>query len=126
VIAPLRNGRLLVCGTHAFSPQCREFEYSQAEDRFAERQEFSGQGLAPFDPHHNSTYVYAPDSNEIFVGTVSDFSGNDPLIYKKKLPRGETLRTQKDDLRVIESNFNRIDFKNVFFRSRFCWLFYLS
>lgn len=87
----------------AFSPQCREFEYSTSEDRFVERQEFSGQGLAPFDPHHNSTYVYAPETNEIFVGTVSDFGANDPLIYRKRLPRGETLRTQKDDLRVIES-----------------------
>lgn len=103
VVAPLRNGHILICGTNAFSPQCREYEYSQSGDKYAERQEFSGHGIAPFDPHHNSTYVYAADSNEIFVGTVSDINANDPLIYKKKLPRGETLRTQKDDLRVIES-----------------------
>lgn len=105
VVAPLRNGRLLVCGTHAYSPLCREFEYSLNEDRYIEKQEFEGQGLTPYDPHHNSTYVYLSDSNEIFVGTVSDFGGNDPLIYRKKLPRGETLRTQKDDLRIIESGF---------------------
>ncbi|KAI6174048.1 Semaphorin-1A [Aphelenchoides besseyi] len=102
VVVPLRSGRLLVCGTHSFSPLCREFEYSMAEDRYVERQEYSGQGIAPFDPLHNSTFVYLRDSNEIFVGTVTDFGSNDPLIYRKRLPRGEVLRTPKDDLRVID------------------------
>ncbi|CAD5211235.1 unnamed protein product [Bursaphelenchus xylophilus] len=102
VVAPLRNGRTLICGTHAFSPQCREYDYNLAEDRFVDKQEYSGQAIAPYDPRHNSTYVYLRESNDIFVGTVSDFGGNDPLIYRKRLPRGESLRTQKDDLRVID------------------------
>lgn len=102
VVTPLRNGRTLVCGTHAFSPQCREYDFSAAEDRHVHRQEYSGQAISPFDPHHNSTFVYKRDADDIFVGTVSDFGGNDALIYKKRLPRGDSLRTQKDDLRVID------------------------
>ena len=99
VVVRLRSGRLLVCGTHGFAPLCREYEWSPQEDRFIERGEFAGHGIVPFDPLHNSTYVYMPESNEMFVGTASDFSANDPLIYRKQLPRGETLRTPINSLK---------------------------
>uniref|UniRef100_A0A915DCE0 Sema domain-containing protein n=1 Tax=Ditylenchus dipsaci TaxID=166011 RepID=A0A915DCE0_9BILA len=81
--------------------RCREYEFSSQEDRYIEKEQFSGQAISPYDPRHNSTFVYSEELNDIFVGTVSDFGANDALIYRKKLPRGESLRTQKDD-RVIE------------------------
>lgn len=102
----------MICGTHAFSPQCREYEFLAEEDRYIEREQFNGQvkfinlififkALSPYDPKHNSTYYYSKELNEIFVGTVSDIGATDALIYRKRLPRGNSLRTQKDD-RVID------------------------
>nr|CAD2167448.1 unnamed protein product [Meloidogyne enterolobii] len=105
VAAKLQNGRILLCGTHAFSPQCREYEFIQSEDRFAERGQFNGQAISPYDPLQNSSYVYLPDRNDIFVGAISDFSATDPLIYRRRLSGGDSLRTQKDDRVIDEPNF---------------------
>lgn len=58
--------------------------------------------IAPYDPKHNCTAVYIADANEIYTGTVSDFAGNDPLIYRKRLSDDEGLRTQRDDLKVLD------------------------
>lgn len=103
--APLKNGATLVCGTHAFSPQCREYAFNYANEggggAWTEREQFNGVGISAYDPGDNSTYVYNAETNEIFVGTVADFGGADPLIYRKRLPKGESLRTPKDE-RVIE------------------------
>ncbi|CAK5081171.1 unnamed protein product [Meloidogyne enterolobii] len=105
VAAKLQNGRILLCGTHAFSPQCREYEFIQSEDRFAERGQFNGQAISPYDPLQNSSYVYLPERNDIFVGAISDFSATDPLIYRRRLSGGDSLRTQKDDRVIDEPNF---------------------
>uniref|UniRef100_A0A914Y2M4 Sema domain-containing protein n=1 Tax=Panagrolaimus superbus TaxID=310955 RepID=A0A914Y2M4_9BILA len=123
VVARRRNGHLLVCGTHAFSPQCREYEFLRSENRYKSQRDFNGRAITPYDPRANFTYVYSPESNEIFVATVSDFNGNDPLIYKKKIPTGDGIRTQKDDLRVLDhpdfiSSFSYKDFYYVWFRER--------
>uniref|UniRef100_A0AC34FQF5 Sema domain-containing protein n=1 Tax=Panagrolaimus sp. ES5 TaxID=591445 RepID=A0AC34FQF5_9BILA len=123
VVARRRNGHLLVCGTHAFSPQCREYEFLRSENRYKSSRDFNGRAITPYDPRANFTYVYSPESNEIFVATVSDFNGNDPLIYKKKIPTGDGIRTQKDDLRVLDhpdfiSSFSYKDFYYVWFRER--------
>lgn len=98
------NGRSLICGTNAFAPKCREYQYYADDDAYRERREFDGQAIAPYDPRDNSTAVYLPHMNEIYAGTVSDFAGNDPLIYRKSLSDGGVdLRTQRDDARVLES-----------------------
>ncbi|VDM94893.1 unnamed protein product [Thelazia callipaeda] len=97
------NGRSLICGTHAYSPKCREYAYSNDDRILQQKRQFDGQAIAPYDPRHNSTAVYIADGNEIYTGTVSDFAGNDPLIYRKRLSDGEGLRTQRDDLKVLDS-----------------------
>ncbi|KAE9549755.1 hypothetical protein FO519_007025 [Halicephalobus sp. NKZ332] len=123
VVAKRKNDHLLVCGTHAFSPQCREYEYVHREGGYRSKRDFNGKALTPYHPRANFTYVYSTETNEIFVATVSDFNGNDPLIYKKKIPSGESLRTQKDDLRVLDhpdfvGSFSFNDYLYVFFRER--------
>ncbi|KAM3720560.1 Semaphorin-1A [Dirofilaria immitis] len=97
------NGRNLICGTHAYSPKCREYVYSNNDRMMQQRRQFDGQAIVPYDPKHNSTAVYIADTNEIYTGRVSDFAGNDPLIYRKRLSDDEGLRTQRDDLKVLDS-----------------------
>uniref|UniRef100_A0AC34QAZ4 Sema domain-containing protein n=1 Tax=Panagrolaimus sp. JU765 TaxID=591449 RepID=A0AC34QAZ4_9BILA len=123
VVAKRKNDHLLVCGTHAFSPQCREYEYSMREGGYKSRRDFNGKAITPYHPRANFTYVYSTETNEILVATVSDFNGNDPLIYKKRIPSGDSLRTQKDDLRVLDhpdfvGSFSFGQYMYIFFRER--------
>lgn len=60
VLAPTRDGRLLVCGTNAYNPKCRYY-ITSGDDAAVER-EFSGKGLCPYDPRHNSTAIYSGES----------------------------------------------------------------
>lgn len=79
--------RYLVCGTNAFKPMCRE--YADERGGYVEKSERKGLGLAPFDPGHNSTAVLVGE--DLYAGTVADFTGVDPIIFRKP------LRTQQYD-----------------------------
>ncbi|KAE8746551.1 hypothetical protein FOCC_FOCC006785, partial [Frankliniella occidentalis] len=74
-------GRLLLCGTNSFKPLCRE--YTVKTGTYTMEKEKLGVALCPYDPQHNSTAVYV--DGELFTGTVSDFSGLDPIIYREPL-----------------------------------------
>ncbi|TKR93923.1 hypothetical protein L596_008289 [Steinernema carpocapsae] len=102
VMVKTNDGRALICGTNAFAPKCREYEYS-SDGSFQMRRQFDGQAISPYDPHDNSTAVFLSDTNEIFAGTVSDFAGNDPLIYRKQLNNEKSLRTQRDDFKILDA-----------------------
>ncbi|VDO64928.1 unnamed protein product [Heligmosomoides polygyrus] len=106
VLARQSSGKALICGTHAFSPKCREYVYSGTDGTLKNVRQFDGMGISPYDPRDNSTVVYLPETNEIYTGTVSDFVGNDPLIYRKRIgesDRDNGIRTQRDDARVLDS-----------------------
>ncbi|VDL64898.1 unnamed protein product, partial [Nippostrongylus brasiliensis] len=106
VLARQSSGKALICGTHAFSPKCREYVYSSADGTLKNIRQFDGMGISPYDPRDNSTVVYLPETNEIYTGTVSDFVGNDPLIYRKRIgesDRDNGIRTQRDDARVLDA-----------------------
>lgn len=125
VLARQGNGKSLICGTHAFKPMCREYVYSAVDNKPKSTRQFDGQAISPYDPLDNSTAVYIPETNEIFSGTVSDFVGNDPLIYRKRISDKDNdgIRTQRDDARVLDSpNFvSSFTFKEhvyFFFRER--------
>ncbi|RWS31717.1 semaphorin-1A-like isoform X2 [Leptotrombidium deliense] len=81
VLAKKADNEILVCGTNAFTPRCRH--YLQTLTNYEMTQEIPGEGLCPYDPHHNSTAVFA--ENNLYVATVAGFSGADPLIYRNPL-----------------------------------------
>ncbi|CAL4068234.1 unnamed protein product [Meganyctiphanes norvegica] len=81
VLAKKDDGTFLVCGTNAFKPLCRE--YTQLEDGSFSFTETNGVGKCPFDPNHNSTYVFT--NGDLYSGTVADFQGITPLIIKDNL-----------------------------------------
>lgn len=64
-------------------------------------EEMDGRGRCPYDPMHNSTSIYAGD--QLYSGTVADFSGSDPLIYK------EPMRTERLDFKQL----NGIHYINI-------------
>lgn len=116
------NGRIILCGTHAYSPKCRRFDAKEKFEKIREiRQDFDGQAIVPFSPIDNATAVFIQEVNALFTGTVSDFDGTDPLIFRKKFETEGPLRTPKDDFKVIDDaqfikSFSYGDYVYFFFR----------
>ncbi|XP_022669561.1 semaphorin-1A-like isoform X2 [Varroa destructor] len=128
VIAKKAHDRVLVCGTNAYKPKCRDYAllptgkssgHNSHTQRGASNGEFSlteekpGEGLCPYDPNHNSTFTFA--DGDLYVGTVGQFSGADPLIYRKP------LRTEQFDLKHLNapqfvSSMHLAGFVYFFFR----------
>lgn len=81
VLAKKSDNVLLVCGTNAYKPRCRDYSITPSDYQMSA--ENSGEGLCPYDPTHNSTAVFADD--HLYVATVAQFSGADPLIYRSPL-----------------------------------------
>ena len=75
------GGRYLICGTNAYKPKCREYE--DIADTFVMSKEISGIGKCPYDPDHSSTLLL--DGDNVYAGTVTDFSGSDPIVYRDPL-----------------------------------------
>ncbi|XP_022239164.1 semaphorin-1A-like isoform X5 [Limulus polyphemus] len=100
VLALKSNNVLFVCGTNAYKPVCRDYNQTENEYKYGEEQ--TGEGLCPYDPNHNSTAVFAGPVNhrtdgDLYVATVAQFSGADPLIYRKP------LRTEQFNLKHLNS-----------------------
>ncbi|CAI2293020.1 unnamed protein product [Caenorhabditis sp. 36 PRJEB53466] len=104
VLARKSAGVSLVCGTHAFSPKCREYTITDYGVR--NTRQFDGQGISPYDPRHNSSALYIPETNQLYAATVTDFVGNDALIYRKTIDgeiKSSNIRTQSYDARVLSA-----------------------
>ncbi|VDN02870.1 unnamed protein product [Thelazia callipaeda] len=94
-----KNG-VLVCGTNAFQPMCRKYEHEKYGE-YRQVLEFSGLGIAPYDPNYNSTFLR--DNDLLYAGTVSDFSGADPLIHQRNVTKVVDLgiRTERNDVKFL-------------------------
>ncbi|EGI70735.1 Semaphorin-1A [Acromyrmex echinatior] len=102
---------LFVCATNAFKPMCRD--YTVHAGNYTIVKEKGGQARCPYDPQHNSTFVYV--DGELYTGTVADFAGMDPIIYR------EPLQTEQYDSMSLNapnfvSSMSQGDFVYFFFR----------
>ncbi|XP_022692617.1 semaphorin-1A-like isoform X2 [Varroa jacobsoni] len=114
IIVRKSDDRLLICGTNAYKPKCREYVIMSKQTltlspkaetplnkrhlfdvEFKVAEEMPGEGLCPYDANHNSTYTFA--DGDLYTGTVGQFSGADPLIYRTP------LRTVKFDPRHLNA-----------------------
>ncbi|GJQ84422.1 Sema-1a [Trypoxylus dichotomus] len=110
IMAKTAQGRLLVCGTNSFKPVCRE--YNILNGNYTIEKEKPGQALCPYDPHHNSTAIYV--DGDLYSGTVADFSGMDPIIYR------EALQTEQYD----SMSLNAPDFVSSMAQGDFVYFFF--
>ncbi|XP_068228414.1 semaphorin-1A-like isoform X3 [Palaemon carinicauda] len=119
VLAKEGEGRFLVCGTNAYKPLCRR--YAQQTDGSFNFTVLSGSGMCPYDPRHNSTFVYI--DNELYSGTVADFQGTIPLIFRHPLKsehNEHTLKTDHNDYKQL----NAPDFVHSFDYGEFVFFFF--
>ncbi|XP_030650076.1 sema domain, immunoglobulin domain (Ig), transmembrane domain (TM) and short cytoplasmic domain, (semaphorin) 4Ba [Chanos chanos] len=85
---------LYVCGTYAFSPICTYIntaDFTLVRTETGEIVTEDGRGRCPFNPEYKSTAIMA--DGELYAGTVSNFQGNEPIIYKSLGP-GTALKTE--------------------------------
>lgn len=111
VLARKSEDTILVCGTNAFKPMCRN--YKQTPTDYIVTKEISGEGLCPYDPNHNSTAIYA--DGDLYVATVAQFSGADPLIYREPL-RTEQFNFEHLNAPSFVSSIHHEDYVYFFFR----------
>uniref|UniRef100_A0A915DLD3 Sema domain-containing protein n=1 Tax=Ditylenchus dipsaci TaxID=166011 RepID=A0A915DLD3_9BILA len=91
------DGDLLICGTNAYKPMCRVVDKHTHKAVI----EFSGTGLSPLDPKHNTTFYM--DQDYLYAATVADFAGTDSLIFRRNISVGEDrgLRTQRNNAMLL-------------------------
>uniref|UniRef100_A0A6B2EHB7 Putative semaphorin n=1 Tax=Phlebotomus kandelakii TaxID=1109342 RepID=A0A6B2EHB7_9DIPT len=91
IYADVTPNKALVCGTNSYKPMCRY--YSKPLDGVVVGESEEAQGRSPYSPTHSSAYTWA--NGQLFSGTVADFSGADPLIYR------EHQRTEQYDVKQL-------------------------
>ncbi|KAI6179619.1 Sema domain-containing protein [Aphelenchoides besseyi] len=108
-----RNGHMLICGTNAYQPLCRVVDHVTQKVFL----EFSGLGISPMDPTHNTTFYREDDF--LYSATVADFAGADSLIFRKNIsaPNDRGLRSQRKML-------NKPQFVGALHSEKFVYFFF--
>ncbi|XP_050044167.1 semaphorin-1A isoform X4 [Dermacentor andersoni] len=119
VLARKSETVIFVCGTNSYKPRCRDYVISP-DGEYSVKEQVPGEGLCPFDPKNNSTAIFAGPlsrrtDGDLYVATVGQLSGADPLIYRKP------LRTEPVDLKHLNapnfvSSIHYEDYVYFFFR----------
>ncbi|XP_007566456.1 sema domain, immunoglobulin domain (Ig), transmembrane domain (TM) and short cytoplasmic domain, (semaphorin) 4Ba [Poecilia formosa] len=94
ILLKMNSTHLYICGTYAFSPMCayiRTADFSFVKSDAGEIVTEDGRSRCPFNPDYKSTAIMA--DGELYAGTVSNFQGNEPIIYKS-LSQGTALKTE--------------------------------
>uniref|UniRef100_A0A3P8QPK9 Sema domain-containing protein n=1 Tax=Astatotilapia calliptera TaxID=8154 RepID=A0A3P8QPK9_ASTCA len=94
ILLRMNSTHLYVCGTYAFSPICAYInttDFSLVKSDTGEIVTEDGRSRCPFNPEYKSTAIMA--DGELYTGTVSNFQGNEPIIYKS-LSQGTALKTE--------------------------------
>nr|XP_033775803.1 semaphorin-4B isoform X2 [Geotrypetes seraphini] len=88
ILLQLNATHLYTCGTYAFSPSCAYIniqDFSLEKDSAGNPILEDGKGRCPFDPDYKSTAIMV--DGELYAGTVSNFQGNEPIIFKSQESR---------------------------------------
>ncbi|XP_034730423.1 semaphorin-4B-like [Etheostoma cragini] len=94
ILLRLNSTHLFVCGTYAFSPTCAYINtstFTLERDEVGEVVMEDGRSRCPFNPDYKSTAIIV--DGKLYTGTVSNFQGNEPVIYKS-LGQGTALKTE--------------------------------
>ncbi|KAI1889434.1 hypothetical protein AGOR_G00162830 [Albula goreensis] len=94
ILLRLNSTHLYACGTYAFSPLCvyiNTSDFSLGRNAAGSILAEDGRSRCPFNPEYKSTAIMV--DGELYAGTVSNFQGNEPIIYKS-LGHGPALKTE--------------------------------
>lgn len=116
VFARVSETQIMICGTNSYKPYCRYYNLNSVSGggtgSYEMVNEVEAQGRCPYNPTHNSTYIYT--DGQLYSATVADFSGADPLIYR------ESQRTEQYDLKQL----NQPAFVNAIEHNGYVFMFF--
>ncbi|KAL1422103.1 hypothetical protein MTO96_003910 [Rhipicephalus appendiculatus] len=115
VLARKSETVIFVCGTNSYKPRCRDYVISP-DGEYTVKEQVPGEGLCPFDPKNNSTAIFA--DGDLYVATVGQLSGADPLIYRKP------LRTEPFDLKHLNGEFRPPNFVSSIHYEDYVYFFF--
>ena len=78
VLAKQDNTSLLVCGTNSYNPRCRSYLRNK-DGSYEVAREQSGRGYCPYDPRHNSTFMFTGEL--IFLTPLLHFNTLQLFLY---------------------------------------------
>ncbi|XP_076838232.1 semaphorin-4E [Brachyhypopomus gauderio] len=99
ILHRMRDGRMYVCGTSAFSPTCDIMSYTNDTLTLEDKKE-DGKGKCPFDPFQR--YASELVDGELFSATSINFLGSEPVMMRSS---AETVRTEFKTSWLNEPNF---------------------
>ncbi|MFT7818818.1 semaphorin-4E-like [Arapaima gigas] len=89
VLHALKDGKMYVCGTNAFSPACNFMTYEEGKLSLQNKKE-DGKGKCPFDPHQRYASLMVDDV--LYSATTMNFLGSEPVLLRSFSTT--TLRTE--------------------------------
>ncbi|KAM6948337.1 semaphorin-4E [Aplochiton taeniatus] len=95
----MEDGRMYVCGTHAFDPECDYMTYADGKLTLANKQE-DGKGKCPFDPFQR--YASIMIGNDLYSATSLNFLGSEPVMMRSS---PVSIRTEFKSSWLHEPNF---------------------
>lgn len=95
----MKDGRMYVCGTHAFDPECDYMSYADGKLTLEHKQE-DGKGKCPFDPFQKYSSIMI--GNDLYSATSLNFLGSEPVVMRSS---PVSIRTEFKSSWLHEPNF---------------------
>ncbi|RVE61774.1 hypothetical protein OJAV_G00173810 [Oryzias javanicus] len=98
VLHKKNNGKMYVCGTNAFDPECDLMSYTDGTLTLAKSGE-DGKTKCPFDPYQRHASIMVDDS--LYSATAVNFLGTEPIFARSSPP----MRTEFINFWLNEPSF---------------------
>uniref|UniRef100_A0A3P8X0Y5 Sema domain, transmembrane domain (TM), and cytoplasmic domain, (semaphorin) 6Ca n=1 Tax=Cynoglossus semilaevis TaxID=244447 RepID=A0A3P8X0Y5_CYNSE len=92
ILVPKDDETLLICGTNAFNPTCRNYKLTSLEQV---GDELGGQARCPFESHQSVVGLFA--DGDFYSATTTDFLASDAVVYRSLGDEQPVLRSVKYD-----------------------------
>ncbi|XP_072220446.1 semaphorin-4E [Leuresthes tenuis] len=99
ILHEMSDGRIYVCGTNAFDPECDYMSYADGKLTFEGSVE-DGKGKCPFDPFQRYASIMVDDG--LYSATSMNFLGSEPVLMRSS---SVSIRTEFKTSWLNEPNF---------------------
>ncbi|KAM4605753.1 semaphorin-4E isoform 1-T3 [Polymixia lowei] len=99
VLQTMEDGRMYVCGTNAFDPECDVMSYADGKLTLENKGE-DGKGKCPFDPFQRYSSVMV--GKDLYSATSMNFLGSEPVVMRSS---PISVRTEFKSSWLHEPNF---------------------
>ncbi|XP_056148783.1 semaphorin-4E [Lampris incognitus] len=99
ILHTMEDGRMYVCGTNAFDPECDYMSYADGELTLENKRE-DGKGKCPFDPFQRYSSIMV--GKDLYSATSMNFLGSEPVVMRSS---SVSIRTEFKSTWLNEPNF---------------------